>query len=45
MPHSGVWTVVARRAWRADALTKVAALAPAQDRLDTVQRLGGRLIH
>jgi FAD:protein FMN transferase len=43
--HGGVWTVVARRAWRADALTKVAALAPAKDRLDTVRRLGGRLIH
>jgi FAD:protein FMN transferase len=43
--HSGVWTVMARRAWRADALTKVAALAADDERLNVVGRLGGRLIH
>lgn len=40
----GVWTVVAARAWRADALTKVAALAAPEDRMAILQRLGGRLV-
>jgi FAD:protein FMN transferase len=40
----GAWTVLARQAWRADALTKVAALAPAAERGARVARLGGRLI-
>lgn len=40
----GIWTVIASRAWRADALTKVAALANAASRNDILQRLGGRLI-
>jgi thiamine biosynthesis lipoprotein len=40
----GVWTVIARSAWRADALTKVAACSPAAQRAEAVQRLGGRWI-
>ncbi|MFP5391725.1 MAG: FAD:protein FMN transferase [Gammaproteobacteria bacterium] len=40
----GVWTVLARSAWRADALTKVAALAPSAERAERVRRLGGALI-
>jgi thiamine biosynthesis lipoprotein len=40
----GEWSVLAHRAWRADALTKVAALAPASIRAALLQRLGGRLI-
>ena len=43
-PAPGVWSVLARQAWRADALTKVAALAPAQSRPMLVGRLGGRLL-
>lgn len=40
----GVWSVLARRAWRADALTKVAALAPDASRHALLRRLGGRLV-
>jgi thiamine biosynthesis lipoprotein len=40
----GVWSVLAHRAWRADALTKVAALAAPQSRHLVVGRLGGRVI-
>jgi FAD:protein FMN transferase len=40
----GVWTVVARSAWRADALTKVAATAPAQGRTALIGALGGALL-
>ncbi|MFZ5722397.1 MAG: FAD:protein FMN transferase [Pseudomonadota bacterium] len=43
-PHAGQWTVLARRAWRADALTKVAALAAADERAALVARLGGILL-
>lgn len=43
-PQHGLWTVIANRAWRADALTKVAALVPPADRQRWLQRLGGRLI-
>ncbi|MDD2893346.1 MAG: FAD:protein FMN transferase [Halothiobacillaceae bacterium] len=38
------WTVLADEAWRADALTKVAALAPEAGRAARIARLGGRLI-
>lgn len=38
------WTVMARRAWRADALTKVAALAPMAERQRLIEDLGGRLL-
>lgn len=40
----GVWTVLARSAWRADALTKVAATTPEAQREALVQRLGGCLV-
>ena len=38
------WTVMAGEAWRADALTKVAALAPDHERGARIAKLGGRLI-
>lgn len=40
----GVWSVIARQAWRADALTKVAALAPPGQRHELVEKLGGRIV-
>lgn len=40
----GQWTVVARSAWRADALTKVAATAPRDEAEQLVARLGGTLV-
>jgi len=43
-PARGRWSVLAARAWRADALTKVAALAPAASRDALLARLGGRLV-
>lgn len=43
-PTPGIWTVLARFAWRADALAKVAALAPPARRQALVQELGGTLI-
>lgn len=43
--HPGVWSVIARHTWRADALTKVAALAPAANRNAIIQRLGGLLVY
>lgn len=42
--HPGLWTVLARSAWRADALTKVAATAPWGQREALVRRLGGQLV-
>ncbi len=39
----GAWTVLAHHAWKADALTKVAALAPEATREQLIRRLGGRL--
>jgi len=42
--QTGVWTVLARTAWRADALTKVAATTAASERRERVRRLGGTLI-
>lgn len=42
-PQVGVWSVLASSAWRADALTKVAALAPEETRWSLVARLGGQL--
>ncbi len=38
------WTVQAAETWRADALTKVAALAHPDQRRSCIARLGGRLI-
>ena len=40
----GVWTVLARSAWRADALTKVAACTAPERRAPLLQRLGGTLL-
>jgi len=42
-PAAGTWTVLARSAWRADALTKVAANSSRTQRAGLVERLGGRL--
>lgn len=44
LPASGIWTVLARSAWRADALTKVAANAAPSTRAALVRALGGALI-
>ena len=41
---AGVWSVLARYAWRADALTKVAALASEWARASLLSRLGGQLV-
>lgn len=43
-PARGVWSVLARSAWRADALTKVAATAPESLRATLVCKLGGHLV-
>jgi thiamine biosynthesis lipoprotein len=43
-PEPGLWTVLARQAWRADALTKVAANTPPTERAARVAALGGRLL-
>jgi len=40
----GEWCVLATSAWRADALTKVAALADPASRDELLRRLGGRLV-
>jgi thiamine biosynthesis lipoprotein len=42
--HTAVWTVLALRAWRADALTKVAANQTATRRAATIHSLGGQLV-
>ncbi len=42
---AATWTVIAASAWRADALTKVAANLPPGIRHDYLQRLGGRWIN
>lgn len=43
-PGYGVWTVLARHAWRADALTKIAALSSGALREKRVAQLGGKLL-
>lgn len=43
-PARGIWTVLARQAWRADALTKVAATAEPARRASLVAALGGCLL-
>lgn len=40
----GAWSVLARSAWRADALTKVAACTPPDRRDETIRRLGGCVV-
>lgn len=42
-PEAGTWSVLARKAWRADALTKVASLANPAERSALIESLGGRL--
>lgn len=44
MPTPGAWSVLARTAWRADALTKVAGVASEEERPALIRRLGGKLI-
>nr|WP_281500661.1 FAD:protein FMN transferase [Kordiimonas marina] len=44
VPMPGVWTVSARYAWQADALTKIAALAAPQHRVALIRALHGALI-
>ncbi len=41
--EAGTWTVLARSAWRADALTKVAAVAPAAEVPELLARYGAQL--
>jgi thiamine biosynthesis lipoprotein len=43
-PQRGVWSVLARKAWLADALTKVAALTAAGERERVLERFGARLV-
>jgi thiamine biosynthesis lipoprotein len=43
-PQPGIWTVLARSAWRADALTKVAATVASGQRRALIADLGGCLI-
>lgn len=43
-PAQGTWTVLARSAWRADALAKVAATTASSERAARVQALGGWLL-
>jgi thiamine biosynthesis lipoprotein len=43
-PELGAWSVLARTAWRADALTKVASLAHPAERSGLIRQLGGRLV-
>lgn len=43
-PPAGVWTVIAKSAWRADALTKVAANLPEAVRSARIKALGGCLV-
>jgi thiamine biosynthesis lipoprotein len=42
--EDSVWTVISNTAWRADALTKVAALAGPEERVSLISRLGGHLV-
>jgi FAD:protein FMN transferase len=44
-PQIGAWTVMAHRAWRADALTKVACLVNENKRDQLVASLGGVVIY
>ena len=41
---SATWTVLANTAWRADALTKVAASVPVAERAEFIAQLGGRWV-
>ncbi|MBO9667033.1 MAG: FAD:protein FMN transferase, partial [Bdellovibrio sp.] len=43
-PQTGAWTVAAPSTWLADALTKVASLAPIEDKATLIAKLGGQLL-
>jgi thiamine biosynthesis lipoprotein len=43
-PEPGVWSVLAKKAWRADALTKVLSIAAESERENILHRLGGARI-
>lgn len=40
-PEPGTYSVIARQAWRADALTKVSCLSPSSTRMQVIRQLGG----
>lgn len=44
MVQAGVWSVMAKSAWRADALTKVAAVVPTEQREQMIASLGACLL-
>lgn len=44
LQSQAVFSVIARTAWRADALTKVAVLTPAAQRAESIAKLGGYLV-
>jgi FAD:protein FMN transferase len=44
-PNIGAWSVMAHYAWRADALTKVAALAKDNQRNEVIKCLGGVMVY
>ena len=43
-PVEGTWSILARKSWLADALTKVAGLASKEQRAGIIEQLGGKLI-
>jgi FAD:protein FMN transferase len=43
-PEIGIWSVLADKAWLADALTKVASLASSETRAALIKKLGGKLV-
>ncbi len=44
-PQIGTWSILAHKAWLADALTKVASLANAELRASIIQSLGGKCLN
>ncbi|MDX1914349.1 MAG: FAD:protein FMN transferase [Methylophilus sp.] len=44
-PQIGTWSIIAHKAWLADALTKVASLANAELRASIIQSLGGKCLN
>jgi FAD:protein FMN transferase len=44
VPEIGTFSIAAAQAWRADALTKVAALTPRAERSAVIRRLKGMLV-
>lgn len=43
-PVEGSWSILAKKSWLADALTKVAGLAKKEQRSTLIEQLGGKLI-